>query len=286
MTAVTSSASSPSETSADLLPEPPADVRAVRRGALWLSGGRLGVVVVTLGVLTGGALAAGLDRAALWAVVRYCAAQKEAIGLSFPCLDVDLQQGRERGVAVLRAPLERSHIIVVPTTRIKGVESPMLLAPGVTNYWERAWEARHYVTDEIPRALDRADLGMAVNSAGGRSQDQLHIHVDCVDSDVRRALDEHQAEIGPSWRPLPFRVSHRAYWAMRLDSEDLAGVNPVKIVAATLPGASSDMRDETVVVLGASFRDGRSGFYLLASQSGYHGGAVGEDLLDHTCPRR
>lgn len=263
-----------------------------RRGnslATWLRrmpSERLAAVAGVFLLLTGGALAAGFDRGALWAVVSYCKAQKQAIGIAFPCLEVHLDGGSEAGFAVLRAPLERSHIVVVPTRRITGIESPVLLQPGIPNYWQAAWAARDYVTGEVPRPLDRQDIGLAVNSAGGRSQDQLHIHVDCIDPAVRRILDAGQDAIGSTWTRVPARMSWHPYWVMRLEQSDLTGVNPIKMVAETLPGASADMMDETVAVLGARFRNGRDGFYLLAGRATRRNGvAIAEDLLDHACPK-
>jgi hypothetical protein len=43
------------------------------------------------------------------------------------------------------------------------------------------------------------------------------------------------------------------------------------------------MADYSIVVTGAKFRDGTSGFYVLMERSDTNRGAGGEGLLDYTC---
>ena len=88
-----------------------------------------------------------------------------------------------------------TRVIVVPTTPISGIESPALLRENAPNYWEAAWEARRFVEEGARRQLPRDKIGMAINSAVSRSQDQLHIHVACVAPAVIGFLRRHQAEI-------------------------------------------------------------------------------------------
>jgi hypothetical protein len=89
---------------------------------------------------------------------------------------------------VLRAPSSATHVIVVPTTRISGIESPALLTENAPNYWEAAWDARRFVEEGARRQLPRDKIGMAINSAASRSQDQLHIHVACIAPKVAESL--------------------------------------------------------------------------------------------------
>jgi CDP-diacylglycerol pyrophosphatase len=44
---------------------------------------------------------------------------------------------------VLQAPSSATHVIVVPTALISGIESPALLRENAPNYWEAAWDARN-----------------------------------------------------------------------------------------------------------------------------------------------
>ena len=62
------------------------------------------------------------------------------------------------------------------------------LSPGAPNYWAQAWHARRYVDQRAGRVLGRDELSLAINSVYGRSQDQLHIHIECIKPAVRAAL--------------------------------------------------------------------------------------------------
>ena len=74
-------------------------------------------------------------RDALWRVVEsLCLPMDETLGLPLPCLKVD----RKRGFVVIRAPGDETRIIIVPTTRIAGIESPILLRDGTPNFWSLA----------------------------------------------------------------------------------------------------------------------------------------------------
>jgi CDP-diacylglycerol pyrophosphatase len=48
---------------------------------------------------------------------------REALGRVASCSEVSIADGLERGFAVLRAPSSATHVIVVPTTPISGIES-------------------------------------------------------------------------------------------------------------------------------------------------------------------
>jgi hypothetical protein len=101
----------------------------------------MGLILATIANLPHSASAA--NRGGLWAVVHdICVPAYQSIGVGFPCAEVSIADGLERGFAVLRAPSSATHVIVVPTTRISGIESPALLTENAPNYWEAAWGAR------------------------------------------------------------------------------------------------------------------------------------------------
>ena len=70
---------------------------------------------------------------------------------------------------------------------------------------------------------------------------------------------------------------------MRIEGDTLTTANPFRLLADGIPTAHADMASQTLVVAGATFRDGRSGFYLLADQSEKGIAASGESLLDYQC---
>jgi CDP-diacylglycerol pyrophosphatase len=93
-----------------------------------------------------------------------CLPAFQSIGVAFPCADINIADGLDRGFAVVQAPSSETHVIVVPTTRIPGIESPALLSENARNYWEAAWDARRFVEEGARRRLPRDKIGMAINS--------------------------------------------------------------------------------------------------------------------------
>jgi CDP-diacylglycerol pyrophosphatase len=226
-----------------------------------------------------------INPSVLWYIVHdQCVPDEERHHDPAPCALVDLSHGAARGYVVLKDLVGATQFLVLPTARISGIESPLLLAPGAPDYMQDAWAARRFVRARAPAPLSRADLALAVNSVFGRSQNQLHIHVDCLRADVRAALARHLADIGDSWQPLPVRLAGRAYLARRLLAPDLAGVNPFRLLAAAAPAVRAHMGDYTLVVVGAFFA-GKPGFILLADRADPARGnfASGEALQDHSC---
>jgi CDP-diacylglycerol pyrophosphatase len=225
------------------------------------------------------------DRNALWTIVHdQCVPDQESHQDPAPCEAVSLDGGMPQGYAILKDRVGATQFLLIPTRRISGMESPETLAPDLPNYWQAAWQARRFVDTRAKRALAWDMIGLAVNSALGRSQDQLHIHIDCVRPDVRAALAEHMSEIGRTWAELSFDLRGRRYFALRLEAVALATQDPFKLVASGL-AASTDMAQETLVVVGARLAEDAMGFVLLADRADPNKGDFGhgEDLLDHTC---
>jgi CDP-diacylglycerol pyrophosphatase len=233
--------------------------------------------------LTAAALpACAADPDALWNIVSgQCVPSQQAKHDPAPCLSVDLAGG----YAVLKDQSGATQVLVIPTTRVTGIESPALLDPAAPNYWAAAWKARDDVAALAHRDIPREDLALAVNSVYGRSQDQLHIHVDCIRADVRDALNAALDRVGPKWTPLDVSLAGHRYKAMRIAGEDLGDRDPFKLLAAGDPVAHADMGVETLVLAGAVFEDGSPGFILLSDRAdpSTRDPAAGESLMDHGC---
>jgi CDP-diacylglycerol pyrophosphatase len=245
---------------------------------------RTAALLIVVLLLPAAAFAA--ERGLLWRVVQTCMASQSLIGVPFPCLAVDLAGGPARGYAVLRAPFERTHVVVTPTVQTIGIEADRLRADGAPNYFADAWASRHFVTDVLPRKPDRTDLALAVNSRPGRSQDQLHIHVDCIRQTVKRRLAGAVARLAPGqWARVAVQPHGPEYNATVLQDSGLAGANLFRLVRDGLGVGPDDMDDVTIVVIGATLHDGQPGFVVLARQRVEDGRdeAHGEALLDHAC---
>jgi CDP-diacylglycerol pyrophosphatase len=228
------------------------------------------------------------DPDALWTIVHdRCVPDQQQGGDPAPCAWVNLSSGKQNGYAVLKDIAGTTQYLLIPTSRITGIESPAILAPDATNYFAAAWRARYFVEERAGRTLPRDWVSLAINSEVGRSQNQLHIHIDCIRADVHEELTQHAAEIRTTWAPFPVPLADHRYNAIAVNGDDLDAVNPFTLLADGIAGARTDMGLETLVVVGAIGADGRPGFIVLASHADAAAGdaAAGEELQDHTsCP--
>jgi CDP-diacylglycerol pyrophosphatase len=212
---------------------------------------------------------AAVGRGALWKVVEACLVTHALTGGAFPCLEVNVSGGRERGYVVLRPPLSASDLILAPTRRVAGVEDASLAAPEAPNYFEDAWRARKFLNGAPREPLPHDGVVLAVNSSPSRTQDQLHIHIGCLSPRARRTVEAFAAaapadqwlELGRPFHGLEFR-------ARLLVQDSLVGVNPFRLAAEAWPGASVDRSLLTIAVAGVPLPRGREGFVLLASWRG------------------
>jgi CDP-diacylglycerol pyrophosphatase len=247
---------------------------------------RLASAAIAAGLIAAFCGAATADRNALWTIVHdQCVPNQEAHHDPAPCEAVTLDGGVEQGYAILKDRNGATQFLLIPTRRISGIESPETLAPDIPNYWELAWQARSFVEARAKHKLAWDMIGLAINPALRRSQDQLHIHIDCLRPDVRAALAEHIGEIGTQWTDLTFDLRGRRYTARRLDDAELAREDPFKLLARPRGGSNQDLAAETLVLVGARFGKDKNGFVLLADRGVPEKGifAHGEDLLDHAC---
>lgn len=125
---------------------------------------------------------------------------------------------------------------------------------------------------------------MALNSAYGRSQNQLHIHLTCLRTDVYRQLQAERPYIQDEWRPLPDRLLKHTYYARRVMQPTAMGIYPVSSVARHLRLSPPQLAEWGVALIPATF-SGEKGFILLATRRGLDKGnrASVESLLDKRC---
>lgn len=230
------------------------------------------------------ALAALPARAAdpdvLWKIVHeQCVPDERLHADPAPCAVVSPE-----GWVMLKDHTGRAQFLLLPTARITGIEDPAILAADAPNYWQAAWDGRWRTMAALGKTLPRDDIALAVNSPLGRTQNQLHIHIDCVRADVRAALTAHMGAIGTDWATFPVPLNGHHYLARRLESEALRP-DPFRLLEDARQVNGGSLRDWTLVVVGAAFPDGRNGFVLLADRIDKAAGdrAAGEELQDHDC---
>ena len=201
-----------------------------------------------------------------------------------PCVEINVEQGVDKGYAILKDRNGATQYLLITTGIVTGVEDVQLLQDGSPNYWAHSWEARKYVEQRADKSLPRDVFSLALNSSYGRTQNQYHIHVDCVQPEVRRTLMEAEDRIGETWTKLETPLYDHPYFVMKVKG-DVLSVDPHKLVAARSDVIGMSMGRQTIVVIGASFKDGAPGFYILTDSVniGAFNRASGEELQDHAC---
>ena len=177
---------------------------------------------------------------------------------------------------------ETKDILLIPTVLISGIESnvpdlqPSFFLP---NFWDDAALWAHYY---IPHVTGEQWLGLAINSANSRSQDQLHMHLCTLAPAVESAIKNHILEINASWHPTPFLnlVSTHMYNAMQV--QDLTR-NPFSLVFNDAPGSppgSADVKHKAdtnmLVAVRRLLGGGPPYFYVFYNQDG----GAAESLLN------
>ena len=225
----------------------------------------------------------------LWRITHdMCVPNVARSGSPSPCAEVNA----DGGFVVLKDIRGKSQHLLIPTARVSGIESPALLKPDGPNYFFDAWARRNYVIATLHAPLSDDALSLAINPQTDRSQNQLHIHMDCIDPDVRRSLLDNDARITDTWSEWEWQ-SHR-YHIRRLHTDDLAHTDLFRLIAAQIPGAAANMAIQTIFVTGAApsraVRDGvydayaKDLYVITWSVADVHRDGHGAELLqDHGC---
>jgi len=194
-----------------------------------------------------------------------------------PCERVFLPDAKtaSSGYAVLADRKGGAHYLLIPTQTMTGIESSELLDPDTPNYFAQAWHARDLLAQYVGHAVPRTAVGLAINTARSRTQDQFHVHIECLRKDVFDSLHAAAEQVGDHWAPM--MVAGSTYQAQRVTGEGLDGANPFELLANLNPDVRHHMGDYTLVVAGMQFKSG-PGFIILTGT-----GPTGELLLDATC---
>ena len=244
---------------------------------------RIALTIAGLGVSLLAGSPAHADRNALWNIVNgSCVAPGPNGEAPKPKPGVEITCRLDHGVAILKDREGVAQMLAIPTKRVTGIEDPSVLAADAPHYFADAWAARGAVEAHLGRDLPREAVAVTVNSEFARSQDQLHLHVDCLDVSVAAALKDYQPSLDDAWRPMIVALNGRKYWARRLISAELADVSPFVALAEGLPAAKTEMGLWTLAAVGATF-NGDLGFVLLADHAELTAGGHAEDIQDHRC---
>lgn len=194
-----------------------------------------------------------------------------------PCERVFLADPKNAGsgYAVIAAPGGGSHYLLVPTRSMAGIDSGELLDPDAPNYFAEAWHARSLISAFIGHDVQRTAVGLAVGIAQSRTQDQFHIHIECLQQDVFKALRASAENFAEVWSPIT--IAGSTYQGLRIMADGLDASNLFELLATLSPDARHHMGNYTLVVAGMQFKAG-PGFVVLTGT-----GPSGEILLDSSC---
>jgi CDP-diacylglycerol pyrophosphatase len=123
-------------------------------------------------------------------------------------------------------------------------------------------------------------LSLEINSQFRRSQNQLHIHIDCLHGNVSEALARHANDPLGEWRW--DTLDGQRYRIMRVASLTQAN-NPFRIVARDNKDSAA-MATQTILVTGAGPSAEKDGWLVVnSSLDTDKGSGTAEGLQDHAC---
>ncbi|AIR66586.1 cytochrome C551 [Cedecea neteri] len=221
----------------------------------------------------------------LWGVVdKVCMTNYQQTSSPAPCQQIYMPEGKAHGFSVIQNPRYPYHFILVPTAKMTGIESPALAAEGRTDYFGYAWLMRRLLDWQYGAPIPEDKLGLALNSAYGRSQNQLHIHLTCLREDVRRQMLAERPFITEEWRPLPDKLLRYTWYARRVMQPTVMGIDPIHSVASYFHLSPEQLAEWGVAVIPTAYGD-QKGFILLTTKRGWdrNNRASVEALLDKEC---
>lgn len=214
----------------------------------------------------------------LWHIVsQKCVPNQEHNGQAAPCREVNLAAG----YVVLKDLIGPLQYLLMPVEKITGIESPRLLEDNTANFFNDAWQARGYLVEKHGAPIPDSALSLAINSASGRTQNQLHIHISCLRPEVRKQLDSAVGAIGVHWRALPSALQGHTYLAKRVSAAELAAQSPFLMLAREVPAAAGNMGEYGLAM--AQLANGT--YVLLAVKRNLLSlnTASAEEIQDHNC---
>jgi CDP-diacylglycerol pyrophosphatase len=236
----------------------------------------IGIVAVILAA-TSCAHIAALDPDALWKIVGgQCVPQEQAMGRPGQCTVVNLAGH----YAILKDISGITQHLLIPTERVTGIESPSILAPNAPEYWVDGWNERKVVEDSLGEPLAGNQFGLEINSQYRRTQQQLHIHMDCMRTTVIAALATYRDAPLDQWKW--DTLDGARYRIMRVTSLT-HNSNPFRIVSRDHSGPEA-MATQTILVTGAGPSPEQDGWLVVNSGMDVNAGTgTAEGLLDHKC---
>jgi len=118
-----------------------------------------------------------------------------------PCERVYLADSKTNrsGYAVLADAKGGAHYLLIPVQTMTGLDGNELLDPDTPNYFAEAWRAHDLIDKFVGHQVPRSAIGLVVNKAQARSQDQFHIHIECLRQDAFDSLRAAAEQLTDHW---------------------------------------------------------------------------------------
>ena len=240
------------------------------------------------------------SRDQLWEITKTCVANFLAHGSPDPCLVVDLKQGQDQGqdqtqdqtqdqgqnqgFVILKDRLGASHFLLIPTRKILGIEDPILISKEMTNFWSKAFEHLSYVPKSLNKQIPLDHLIIGINSTFARSQDQLHLHLDCLAPEVLQWLQTNGKNLAPNGgEAAVFKRAKFRVW--KIKSHEF--INPFLELAEDAGSTGFDIKKHALALVTSKDASGQFEFFVFDSMSApegspYSGGSA-DLLMDRQC---
>lgn len=224
----------------------------------------------------------------LWKVVsEECVPNLRSNGLLDPCEEVTFEKNGLNGYAIFKDRNGPLQFLLLPTTKITGIESPLILNVNSPNYFFKAWQAKAHMEKLYQSSIPDDDISLAINSKTSRSQNQLHLHISCISIDVKMLLKEYLPSLRNSWTLFPGGILGHHYFARKLTIDQLRNQNMFQLLAYELPKAKLNMAEFGLALVASKNVKNELEYILLANQADLLKMEYGhiEEIQDHECPQ-
>ncbi|OAT15434.1 CDP-diacylglycerol pyrophosphatase [Buttiauxella noackiae ATCC 51607] len=171
--------------------------------------------------------------------------------------------------------------LLLPTTKMKGMESPELLQAKTANFFWLAWQQRNFMSLRRGSPVPDDVISLTINSTSGRTQNQLHIHISCLRPDVRNQLNQYAKTLNNGWQDFPAPLAGNKYIARKVSEAEFVQRSPFILLASQVPQAREHMGSYSLAM--AKLADGE--WVILATERNllHLNLASAEQLQDHSC---
>lgn len=215
---------------------------------------------------------------ALWRIIsQQCVPNQRDNHNPVPCAKVDLQSGFVL-LKDIHGPLQ---YLLLPTTKMKGMESPELLQAKTANFFWLSWQQRNFMSLRRGSPVPDDVISLTINSISGRTQNQLHIHISCLRPDVRNQLNQYAKTLNSGWQDFPVLLAGNKYIARKVSEAEFVQRSPFILLASQVPQAREHMGSYSLAM--AKLADGE--WVILATERNllHLNLASAEQLQDHSC---